>query len=162
MQTKSGAILLAALMLGACANVPYVTGDSRGGFDTAVGAYGGNEFSARSAEGAITVANEVSPKSAAGPAPATASAVPAAKPAATAIVAAASAPEATPQTVFVLDANAFAAVFGARSDPVLPSAEQLLQLDSLALVANEALRIDLQNKLLACRRAGGTCRFTHR
>jgi hypothetical protein len=58
-----------------------------------------------------------------------------------------------------IDANAFAAVFGAASAPVKPTAEQLMQLDSLSLVAGDALRPQLQQKILACRRAGEACRL---
>ena len=152
---------LAAVLLGACSSAQYVTGDSRDMFDTAKGMYGGNEFSARSTEGQVSVAND---KSAAAPAAAGA-AVPAVL-AAPVAVAAAPAPAAAPATSaeppIVIDGNAYAAVFGAATAPLKPSAEQLLRLDSLALVAAESARIDLQTKILACRRDGESCRIAHR
>ncbi len=84
--------------------------------------------------------------------------------AATAPVLAAAAPPpaaavALPETRIGIDANAFAAVFGTVTGAVAPSAEQLMRLDSLSLVAGEGLRIDLQQKILACRRAGAACRL---
>jgi hypothetical protein len=150
---------LSALLLGACSSAQYVTGDSRDMFDTAKGMYGGNEFGPRSTEGKITVANDANAGGASTAAPASAAPAPA-----PAVVAAAApaAPAATAETTLAIDANAYAAVFGAAPAPLKPSAEQLLRLDSLALVATEGARVDLQTKVLACRRAGESCRITHR
>jgi hypothetical protein len=146
------------VLLCACASAPVVTGDSRGFFDTAKGMYGGNEFDARSAEGKITVANE--------PQAASASAATAgASGAAVTATAAAAPPAATPpqpdtsDVPIAIDTNAFAAVFGPTSNPVRPSAEQLMRLDSLSLIAGDATRVELQQKILACRRAGDRCRI---
>jgi hypothetical protein len=154
---------LVSLLLCACSNAPVVTGDSRGFFDTAKGMYGGNEFDARSTEGAITVANEPQPVAPAAPAKANAPATAQAN--ATAPVAPrAAAPAAAPgigRTPIAIDANAFAAVFGPAASGVKPTAEQLMQLDSLSLVAGDATRVDLQKAILACRRAGEACRIAH-
>jgi hypothetical protein len=163
---------LCTLLLAACAGTQYVTGDSRENFDTAKGMYGGNEFGPRSIEGKETYANDPhAPATAAAPASAPASAPPAATAPATPAAAppapvlasaatATAAPAAAPAAL-AIDANAYAAVFGATPGPVRPSAEQLLRLDSLALVAAESTRVDLQTKILACRRAGDACRIAH-
>jgi len=153
--------LVLALLVGACSVTP-VTSDERGPFDTVLGVYGGNEFSATSSEGARrTRADEAR----ATPAPAARSAAPAvalapAAPAAPASVTPAPALAAPPLPAIAIDANAYAAVFGSAAAGVAPSPAQLLQLDSLSLVTAEALRIDLQKKILACRRAGEACRLT--
>jgi hypothetical protein len=146
------------LLLGACTGAQVVTGDSRGFFDTSKGMYGGNEFNARSVEGKITVAHEQAPQQAAGGAP------PAGAPAAAPVAAAAPSPAAAPAPAAVapplsIDANAYAAVFGAMQPPVRPTDEQLMRLDSLALIASDAARVDLQTKILACRRAAQSCRL---
>lgn len=148
MRWDRGAATLACLLLGACAAGPVVTGDSRGFFDTSKGMYGGNEFNARSVEGKITVAHEP----AAAQPPAGAAPSPAAAPAERTTPAAAAPP-------LAIDANAYVAVFGTTPPPATPSAEQLMRLDSLALIAAEAARVDLQTKILACRRAGADCRL---
>jgi len=169
-------LLLACVALGACSSAQYVTGDSRGFFDTSMGLYGGNEFDARSPEGKVTVANQPAAK-----APAAASAAPAPSaapqvqptalevapvaPAAPSVVAAAPAlatPEASAVGVpaIAIGSNAFDAVFGTAPAPLQPTAEQLMRLDSLSLVAGETARADLQQKILACRRAGDACRLS--
>lgn len=193
---------LLSVFLGACAHDPYVTGDSRGLFDTSKGMYGGNEFDARSPEGKVDYAGEASakpPAKAAAPTPeaaTAAAAVPVTAPATSVAPAPAIAPAMSPMPALAaaapaapaaaapmilarsetpvaaagssdmpavkriaIDANAFAAVFGAASAPVKPTAEQLMQLDSLSLVAGDALRPQLQQKILACRRAGDACRL---
>lgn len=142
-----------AALVGACSSAQYVTGDSRDMFDTAKGMYGGNEFTARSTEGKITYAN-TAPAAAAQPsAPAASAATPAAAPPAKVAPAV--------ESPIVIDANAYAAIFGAAAGPVRPSAEELLRLDSLALVAAPEERLELQRKILACRRAAEACRITH-
>jgi hypothetical protein len=156
MRAGQRTMLLFCLLLGGCAGTQYVTGDSRELFDTAKGMYGGNEFDARSTEGAITLSGQKNAKTQA-PAPAAAGA--GAKPLAAASVA--PAPAATAAAPIAIDANAFAVVFGAAADPVKPTAEQLMRLDSLSLLADEAKRQDLQPKILACRRQGENCRLTH-
>jgi hypothetical protein len=163
MQRQQRAIYLVCLLLCACANEPVVTGDSRGYFDTVKGMYGGNEFDARSTEGKITVANE---PQAAAPAASTTAAAP--SNAAATDSASAARPQPTARAAgsgeapIAIDANAFAAVFGSAPGPVKPSAEQLMRLDSLSLVAGEATRLELQQEILACRRAGESCRIAHR
>jgi len=173
-------VFLAVVLVG-CSSAQYVTGDSREMFDTAKGMYGGNEFNARSPEGRITVANEKPADPAVGAAPApsgdanrattaaagapavmTAAAGPAATSAPAGVAGSASASAATTAATIVIDANAYAAVFGDMPAPVRPSADQLLRLDSLSLVAADSARVDLQTKILACRRAGESCRITHR
>ncbi|HXY21169.1 MAG TPA: hypothetical protein VEI29_00690, partial [Burkholderiaceae bacterium] len=125
---------------------------------------------ARSPEGKIAVANQRSAKSQA-PAPAATapSGAPQSPPAAPSVApVAAAAPVVAPQaavppageTTVAIDANAFDAVFGTASAPLKPTAEQLMRLDSLALIAGDAARLDLQQKILACRRAGDTCRLS--
>lgn len=164
--------LLAGAVLCGCAGSQYVTGESRGYFDTAQGMYGGNEFDARSTEGSVTYANQshggaAAPAKAAAPVPAApaasatsaASIRPVAPLAAAGPAAAPAAPQ--PEVTIAIDGNAFSAVFGAAAGPLQPSAEQLMRLDSLALVAADAARVDLQTKILACRRAGERCRLTH-
>lgn len=146
------------LLLGACTNDPVVTGDSRGLFDTSKGMYGGNEFDARSVEGAITLAGQPPSKTAMSPAAPAAPATPVAPAPASAPMMVAAADTAT----FAIDANAFAAVFGPGMQAVKPTPEQLLRLDSLALVAGDATRVDLQQKILACRRSGENCRIARR
>jgi len=64
------------------------------------------------------------------------------------------------EAAIAIDANAFDAVFGTASAPLKPTAEQLMRLDSLSLVASEAARADLQQKILACRRAADACRLS--
>jgi hypothetical protein len=169
-------LFLASFVLGACSSAQYVTGDSRGFFDTSMGLYGGNEFDARSPEGKITVANQPPAKAlapvAAAPVP---SAAPQVQPAALEVqpvapvapsMAAGTPALATPvastggATAIAIGANAFDAVFGTASAPLQPTAEQLMRLDSLSLVAGEAARADLQQKILACRRAGDACRLS--
>jgi|SRR5450631_406675 hypothetical protein len=151
MQPSRLIFLLPALLAGACAHAPVVTGDARGPFDTVQGVYGGNEFSATAPEGPRKIAGEapVAAPSPAIPAPA---------------VAAQPAPGRAPALAqaddpILIDANAFAAVFGPAPAPVKASAAQLMQLDSLALVAADAMRVELQRKILACRRAGESCRL---
>jgi len=170
-----------ALLSSACASDPVVTGDSRGFFDTTKGMYGGNEFDARSTEGkldyghpapaagapaalaaapAAASASASASATAAASAPAPAAPAPAAVPSAAPLnLAAAAAPAPAPATRIGIDPNAFAAVFGPSTAPVQPTAEQLMQLDSLSLVAGEGLRAELQKKILACRRAGAGCRL---
>jgi len=154
-------LLLGCALLGACSSAQYVTGDSRGFFDTSVGLYGGNEFEARSPEGKIAVANQPSAKTQA-PAPAATapSGAPQAPPAAPSVAPVAAAAPPAGETTIAIDANAFDAVFGTASAPLQPSAEQLMRLDSLSLIAGDAARLDLQQKILACRRAGDTCRLS--
>jgi hypothetical protein len=156
------------LLLSACALDPVVTGDGRGFFDTTKGMYGGNEFDARSTEGKVEYGRPAPAVAAPAAAPAAASpAAPAAAAPALAAVpspppltlAAAAAPAPAPPTHIGIDPNAFAAVFGPSTAPVQPTAEQLMQLDSLSLVAGEGMRAELQKKILACRRAGAGCRL---
>jgi len=65
-----------------------------------------------------------------------------------------------PETTRIrIDANAYGAVFGTTPSPVKPTAAQLMQLDSLSLMAADPLRVDLQKKILECRRAGDSCRL---
>ncbi len=168
MRTTRSAACGALLLLCACSNLPVVTGDSKGYFDTSKGMYGGNEFDARSTEGKITVAKETAspgnpppskdatPAPAAAPTPAAVAAAPVPAPAAAAPVTAARMPPAP----IAIDGNAFAAVFGPSPAPVRPSPEQLMRLDSLALFAADAARVDLQRKILNCRRAGDDCRLS--
>ena len=73
--------------------------------------------------------------------------------------AAAPAPRSPEPAAIAIDTNAFGAVFGGAQSPLKPTAEQLMQLDSLSLITAEPLRTDLQKKLLACRRAGQSCRL---
>jgi len=130
------------VLLGACAGPPVVA-DSRGPFDTTTGLYGGNEFSALSPEGHRVFEGDKSDAH---------QVAPAAKPAAAAPAAAA--------TVRVdIDANAYGAVFGTAPAPVKPTAAQLMQLDSVSLMAGDSLRTDLQTRILECRRAGENCRL---
>ncbi len=154
------AICGTVLLLGACAGTQPVTGDERGPFDTVRGLYGGNEFNALAPEGHRTFAGEA-PAGAASTAASTAAPARAAD-APPVRVAAAPGVHLQPapgQGPIVIDANAYAAVFGPGASAVQPSAAQLMQLDSLALVAADAMRIDLQKKILACRRAGESCRL---
>jgi hypothetical protein len=134
--------------------------DSRGPFDTVSGVYGGNEFSPLSAEGKRTFAGDAPDKK---PAAAPAAApTPAATPVVVASAAAppaAAASAAPPRAAITIDPNAFGAVFTGVSGSVYPTAEQLMQLDSLSVIAAEPLRTDLQQKILACRRAGDSCRL---
>jgi hypothetical protein len=167
------AVCALTLLLAACAADPVVTGDSRGYFDTVKGLAGGNEFDARAPEGKVQYAGAASPGSApagaaAAPAPArsaapagvpAAPAAPASAAAAPAMAAAAAPSAAPPETRIGIDANAFAAVFGTAAGAVAPTAEQLMRLDSLSLVAGESLRVPLQQQILACRRAGAACRL---
>ena len=153
------AIYLFFLLLCGCAGAPYVTGDSRGLFDTANGMYGGNEFSARSIEGTITVANEAPAKAPSSAATAAAGNVGSVVKTPSVSAVAPTVSTASGDAPIAIDSNAFAAVFGPKSIPIQPSAEQLMQLDSLSLVAGDAMRIDLQKKILACRRAAEHCRI---
>jgi len=168
-------VSLLGLLLSACtANTlgPPVVGDSRGPFDTVNGAAGGNEFNALSPEGHRVL---VGSAGAASPPPTAAIAArPAAAPSGKVAEASSAAPAAGAASVatsgaasaaksgeirIAIDANAFAAVFGPSEVPVTPSAAQLMQLDSLSLVAADATRVVLQQQILACRRAGDTCRI---
>ena len=134
--------------------MPYVQSDSRGPFDTAQGLYGGNEFSARAPEGEIHYAGETPAKAHNANADSRLTAAVPAQP-----NAAAPSPVAAP--AIEIDANVYGLVFGRAPMPVTPSAEQLLQLDSLSLVVSEAIRAPLQHSILACRRAGAQCRLSH-
>jgi len=136
-----------------------VTGDSRFPFDTVRGGYGGNEFSALSPEGQRVLDNKAG--AAPPPSPTPAAATPAGTVAAASAVAAADKAivPSSGEYQIAIDANAFAAVFGPLAVPVKPSAAQLMQLDSLSLVAAEATRVVLQQQILACRRAGDACRL---
>jgi hypothetical protein len=167
-------VSLMAPMLSACTGTalgPPVVGDSRGPFDTVRGTAGGNEFTALAPEGHRVLegsagAGSSPPPSAiaatAAAAPpgkvAVASAAPAAGVASGPTSGAASAPK-SGEVRIAIDANAFAAVFGPSDVPVTPSATQLMQLDSLSLVAADATRVVLQQQILACRRAGDACRL---
>lgn len=144
--------VLGALMLCACATSSPVTDDARGPFDTVSGLWGGNEFSALSPEGKRQYANQQAAPDAPAPAARAARSEPAPKAPAVQLADAGDKP-------IVIAANAFAAVFGSATGPVRPSTEQLIRLDSLALVAADAVRADLQEKLLSCRRAGEFCRL---
>jgi hypothetical protein len=159
MHTQRTAAQLLCLLLCGCATGPVVTGDSRGFFDTSKGMYGGNEYEARSPEGKITLAGASASAPAAPQAAAAAPAqMAAAAPAPAPVPAALAAPA---ETTIRIDANAYAAIFGTSAAPIRPSAEQLMRLDSLAIVTAESARIDLQKKILACRRAGDACRIAH-
>lgn len=150
--------VLGVLALCACANSAPVVNDARGPFDTVQGLYGGNEFSALSPEGKRQFDGD---KPAANAPPAAPAPVPAPVPAASpgrSDVAKPTVADAGGAPILIA-ANAFAAVFGGAAEPVKPSAEQLIQLDSLSLVAADAVRVDLQQKLLLCRRAGDACRL---
>jgi len=141
-------IAFSVALLGACGGPPVV-GDSRGPFDTTTGLYGGNEFSPLSPEGRRVFKGDTSD------APQTA---PAAAPAPDVVLAAA--PAVPPASVRIdIDANAYGAVFGNTPAPVKPTPGQLMQLDSLSLMAAEPLRVDLQKRILECRRAGESCRL---
>jgi hypothetical protein len=167
---------LAGVVVSACGG-PAVVADSRGPFDTVSGLYGGNEFSPLSAEGKRTFAGDPPEKAAAVPvaapahAPAAAvapvavtapAAVQAPAPAAPVLLATGTASgtaRAAAPAPIPIDPNAFGAVFSAATGAVKPTAEQLMQLDSLSLITAEPLRSELQKKLLACRRAGDSCRL---
>jgi len=156
---------IAALLLAACAGPPVV-GTARGPFDTVNGLYGGNEFSPLSPEGKRDFKGDASAAPATAPAPANAAPTVAAAPVPPVALAAAapSAPAPAPVAAIALeriniDANAYGAVFGTTPGPVKPTPTQLMQLDSLSLVTAEPLRVDLQKKILACRRAGDYCRL---
>jgi hypothetical protein len=167
-------VSLLGLLLSACtANTlgPPVVGDSRGPFDTVRGAAGANEFTALSPEGPRVL--EGSAGAASRPPTAAIAATPAAAPPGK-VAEASAAPAASAASVatsgvasagksgeirIAIDANAFAAVFGPSEVPVTPSAAQLMQLDSLSLVAADATRVVLQQQILACRRAGDACRL---
>ncbi len=150
-------VVLATALLAACAGPPVVA-DSRGPFDTTTGLYGGNEFSPLSPEGKRIYEGEKVDTAQAAPAPAAPAAVPVAP---VALAAAPSAP-AVSSTRIDIDANAYGAVFGNAPVPVKPTTTQLLQLDSLSLIAADAQRIDLQTRILECRRAGEGCRIGRR
>ena len=168
-----------AATLSACAPGPAVTGDSRDGFDTTRGMYGGNEFSALSTEGKREFAGDPKPAPVAAPATTAAPAITPATPSspppaptntpanapANAQLASAMPPVAVASvptvTRIAIDPNAFAAVFGSSSGPVKPSADQLMQLDSISLMAADAKRAQLQQQILACRRAGDACRLAN-
>ena len=161
--------LLCALLVGACGSVPGLHVEPRPDFETVRGLSGGNEFSAVRTEpaGAGPVADAAGrapvPVGPAAPAPAP-TPVPAPLPTAISVppvavpTPARSAPP-VPDAPIVIDANAFGAVFGSARGPLHPSAEQLLQLDSLSLVVPDSLRAELQTRILACRRAGEACRL---
>ena len=153
---------LSALLLAACAGPPVVA-DSRGPFDTVIGLYGGNEFTPLSPEGQRHFAGEApaapKPAAPAAPPPAAAAAAPAVVAAATTAPLAAPMAGAPETTRIRIDANAYGAVFGTTPSPVKPTAAQLMQLDSLSLMAADPLRVDLQKKILECRRAGDSCRL---
>jgi len=148
MGTARCLLAISAVLLGACAGPPVVS-DSRGPFDTTAGLYGGNEFTALSPEGHRVFKGDK--PDAPQPAPAAPSA-PAAVLAATQVSPAAS-------VRIDIDANAYGAVFGAVPGPVKPSPAQLMQLDSLSLIAADSLRVDLQKHILECRQAGDGCRL---
>jgi len=157
-------VVVLGAMLAACGGPPVVA-DSRGNFDTANGMYGGNEFTPLSAEGKRTFEGDApaAAKTAAAPAPATPTTAPSAPPvAAMAAAPMAAAPVSPAQVTIAIEGNAFGAVFGAASAPVRPTPAQLLQLDSLSLVVADALRVELQTSILACRRAGEACRLAPR
>ena len=130
---------VAALVLCACAGTS-TDGTTRGMFDTSMGVAGTNEFRAGDSESSVP--------------PSAPTGAPLARPAP-----GATPPEAAAETHIRIDANAFAAVFGAGAGSVRPTPTQLMQLDSLSLVAADAARSDLQQKILACRRAGDSCRL---
>jgi hypothetical protein len=170
MQAARITLVCAGLILGACAaKDPPATADSRWPFDTVRGMYGGNEFQARSPEGKITyegdpkdaASAQSSPKAQA-PAAAPAPTTPApATPAPVALAAAgAPPPSADAAQRIAIDSNAFAAVFPGAGGAVHPSAEQLMQLDALSMVAAEPTRTKLQQQILACRRAQSGCLLT--
>jgi hypothetical protein len=171
-QSMVSLFCLAAALLCGCGGPPVV-GQARGPFDTVSGVYGGNEFTPLSAEGKRTFAGDAPAPGAvpaaapatvlapaSPPAPAPAPSPPAQSPAPL-VVATAAAPPAPALSVIAIDPNAFGAVFTSATGAVKPTAEQLLQLDNLSLIAAEPLRTDLQKKILACRRAGDNCRITH-
>lgn len=158
-------IALSTALLAACGGPPVIA-DSRGPFDTTTGVYGGNEFAPLSPEGKRMFKGDKADSTQAAPvAPAPAAApvaVAAATPAAPVALAAAT-PAAVPSTTRIdIDANAYGAVFGNTPAPVKPTAAQLMQLDSLSLVAADSLRVDLQTRILQCRRAGEGCRIGNR
>lgn len=161
--TVTSSLGIAALLLTACAGPPVVD-TANGPFDTVSGLYGGNEFSALSPEGkrefkGDTPTAPVAPT----PMPATAARAPASA-TAPPVVLAAAAPVVPVATVSAperidIDANAYGAVFGSTPGPVRPTPTQLMQLDSLSLLAADPVRVELQKKILACRRAGDNCRL---
>lgn len=174
LRSMRAVVCLAGLVVSACGGPPVVA-DSRGPFDTVSGLYGGNEFSPLSTEGKRTFAGDPPDKAgAAAPAkpvvaPAPASVPPAATagaavPAVPVVVAAATpvvqpAAHAPPAAPILIEPNAFSAVFPGATGPVQPSAEQLMQLDSITFLAVDPVRTELQRKILACRHAGADCRL---
>jgi hypothetical protein len=162
MRVSSLAIACSGLLLCACAGTNGSGVQPRNPFGVTIGAEDGNTFSATAAapgdaKGAAASASTPVPALASAPPAAPARSFPPA-PAPAAIAAAPAAP-ASGATRIVIDANAFAAVFGPSAAAVRPSATQLMQLDSLSLVAADAARVDLQTKILACRRAGDNCQL---
>ncbi len=133
-------VCVPALVLGACSGLS-TDRSTRGAFDTSMGVAGTNEFHAGDSESTV-------PSAATPVGPPLAKLAPGATP-----------PEPAAETHIRIDANAFAAVFGADAASVRPTATQLMQLDSLSLVAADNARADLQQKILACRRAGDACRL---
>jgi hypothetical protein len=140
--------------------------------------YGGNEFSALSPEGKRQFQGQNSPAPAPAPAntpapaqtPTTSQVNAAPAVAAASVTAPNSAPAPAPQLAMAsaapsrpiaIDPNAFAAVFGTAAAPVKPTADQLMQLDSISLMAADSKRMSLQQQILACRRAGDACRLTN-
>ncbi len=165
MQAARITFVVAGLVLGACAQDPPATTDSRWPFDTVQGMYGGNEYQARSPEGKITYEGDAKPAAPAQSSPkaqASADAAPApATPQALALSASGTpAPAAGATQRIAIDSNAFAAVFPGAGGAVHPSAEQLMQLDALSMVAADPTRTKLQQQILACRRALAGCLLT--
>ena len=151
MGTARCVLAFSVLLLGACGGPPVV-GDSRGPFDTTTGLYGGNEFSPLTPEGHRVFKGDKSDAPQPAPVAATTPGV---------VLAAAPVVPASPVRVDI-DANAYGAVFGNTPAPVKPTPAQLMQLDSLSLMAAEPLRVDLQKRILECRRAGDNCRMVGR
>lgn len=154
MHRSSLAVVAAGLLLCACAGPK--DGQPRNPFGVTLGAEDGNTFSAKAAAGDAARATENAPAAAAAPlVPGRPIAPP---PAPVAPVATAPAPAPAPVRIDI-DANAYGAVFGTTPAPVRPTPAQLMQLDSLSLMAAESLRVDLQTRILECRRAGDNCRM---
>ncbi len=155
---NAAVLMVTLLLLSACAGTSYGNVDAKTGFDTVRGVAGGNEFDAlaptgREDEQANGKVAPAGPKSAPAAPPQPVGATPKGGDAAGTPAAAA-----TLKSI-AIDASAFAAIFGTVVTPVQPTAEQLMQLDSLAMIANDAVRVDLQRQILSCRRAGNSCRL---
>ncbi len=158
------------LLLCACAGVNNGNSAPRNPFGVSVGAEDGNTFSARPlATGNSDNVPSAPPRAPLVPGRPIVPAVPPDSTAAATLVATpASTPASTPaaaataQALAVridIDPNAYGAVFGAAPAPIKPTPAQLMQLDSLSLVAAESLRVELQTRILECRRAGDACRL---